>query len=211
MKLLYFVFLALGTLQPWPSDAILLDRIVAVVNGEVISLSDVESELFFFGKINASPQGDQMNLPDSSIRVGVQELINHKLLLAEAKRFDVEDPTEMQIQRELEIIKNRFRSPQGFEMALRQNAMDPEDLKQKIKEHLIVNRFKDQRIRFFVIVLPDEISRYYSENQETFQGKTYEEAEKEIERLLSEEKMKDKLKAYLSNLRAKASVQVNLE
>ena len=212
MKILYFLFLVLWSLQPGLSEAMVLDRILAVVNGEVISLSDVESDLIFLSKVEHPPQGDQGgNLSDSAIRAGIWELINHKLLLAEAKRFDVEDPTESQIHQGLEIIQNRFPSPAAFEMALRQNAMTQEDLRQKVKEHLRVNRFIDQRIRFFVIVLPEEISRYYSENQGKFQDKTYEEAEKEIEKFLSETKAKDKLEAYLSNLKAKASIQINFE
>ena len=212
MKILFFLFLVLWPLQPGSSAVIVLDRILAVVNGEVISLSDVESDLFYFSKVEPPPQRDLGGtLSDSAIRTGIRELINQKLLLAEAKRFDVEDPTERQIDHELEIIQNRFPSPAAFEMALRRNAMTPEDLRQRVKEHLRVNRFVDQRIRFFVILLPEEISQYYSENQGKFQHKTYEEAEKEIEMFLTEAKAKGKLEAYLSNLKTKASIQINFE
>jgi len=212
MKILFFLFLVLWPLQPGSSEVIVLDRILAVVNGEVISLSDVESDLFFFSKVEPPPQRDLgRTLSDSAIRTGIRELINQKLLLAEAKRFDVEDPTERQIAEELEIIQNRFPSPAAYEMARRRNAMTLEDLRQRVKEHLRVNRFIDQRIRFFVIVLPEEISQYYSENQEKFQHKTYEEAEKEIEMFLTEAKAKEKLEAYLSNLKTKASIQINFE
>ena len=212
MRTFFFVILILWPLQPWLSEAIVLDRILAVVNGEVISQSDVESEFVFFSKVENQTHLDRAGkLSDSVIRIGTRELINQKLLLAEAKRFDVEDPTESQIHQELEIIQNRFPSPAAFEMALRQNAMTLEDLQKKVKEHLRVNRFIDQRIRFFVIVLPEEISGYYSENQGKFKDKTYEEAEKEIEKSLSEAKTKDRLEAYLSNLRARANIQINFE
>ena len=212
MRIWVSLFLIFWPLQPGLSEAIVLDRILAVVNGELISLGDVEGDLVFFGKVEGLPHVDRKgNLPDFAIRSGIRELINRRLLLAEAKKFDVEDPTEMQIRQELQFIQNRFPSSEAFEMALRQNAITLEDLRQGVKEHLRVDRFIDQRIRFFVIVLPEEVSRYYSENQGKFQDKTFEEAEKEIENSLSEIKTKDKLEAYLSNLKAKASIQINFE
>ncbi len=202
----YFFLVALWFFQAWIAEAIVLDRVLAVVNGEIISLSDVESELIFFDQVNPAPE---KGFSDSDIQAGIQKLIDHKLLLAEAKRFDVENPTPKQIQENLEETQKRFSTPGGFEKALRQNAMTLEDLKQKIAEHLIVDRFIDQRIRFFVIVLPEEIASYYAEHQADFQGRPLDEVEKDIERILLEQKEKTKLEDYLTKLRTKANVQIN--
>ncbi len=202
----YFFLVALWSFQAWIAEAIVLDRVLAVVNGEIISLSEVESELTFFDQVNPV---QEKGLSDSAIQAGIQKLIDHKLLLAEAKRFDVEDLTGKEIQEKLEEMQKRFSTPGSFEKALRQNAMTPEDLKQKIAEHLIVDRFIDQRIRFFVIVLPEEISRYYAENKADFQGKPSDEVEKDIERILLEQKEKTKLEDYLSKVKAKVSIQIN--
>ncbi len=202
----YFSLVALWFFQAWITEAIVLDRVLAVVNGEIVSLSEVESELIFFDQVNPAPE---KGFSDSDIQAGIQKLIDHKLLLAEAKRFDVEDPTPKQIQEKLEEIQKRFSTPGGFEKALRQNAMTLEDLKQKIAEHMIVDRFIDQRIRFFVIVLPEEIASYYAEHQADFQGRPLDEVEKDIERILLEQKEKTKLEDYLTKLRTKANVQIN--
>lgn len=202
----YFSLVVLWFLQAWIAEAIVLDRVLAVVNGEIISLSEVESELIFFDQVNPAPE---KGFSDSDIQAGIQKLIDHKLLLAEAKRFDVEDPTPKQIQEKLEEIQKRFSTPGGFEKTLRQNAMTLEDLKQKIAEHLIVDRFIDQRIRFFVIVLPEEIASYYAEHQADFQGRPLDEVEKDIERILLEQKEKTKLEDYLTKLRTKANIQIN--
>ncbi len=202
----YFSLVVLWFFQAWIAEAIVLDRVLAVVNGEIVSLSEVESELIFFDQVNPAPE---KGFSDSDIQAGIQKLIDHKLLLAEAKRFDVEDPTPKQIQEKLEEIQKRFSTPGGFEKALRQNAMTLEDLKQKIAEHMIVDRFIDQRIRFFVIVLPEEIASYYAEHQADFQGRPLDEVEKDIERILLEQKEKTKLEDYLTKLRTKANVQIN--
>lgn len=202
----YFFLVTLWLFQAWTAEAVVLDRVLAVVNGELISLSEVESELIFFDQVNPD---QEKGFSDSVIQTGTQKLIDHKLLLAEAKRFDVEDPTPQKIQKKLEEIQKRFGTPAAFEKALRQNAMTLEDLKQKITEHLIVDGFIDQRIRFFVIVLPEEISRYYAENQTNFQGKPLAEVEKDIERILLEQKEGKKLEDYLRILKNKASIQIN--
>jgi peptidyl-prolyl cis-trans isomerase SurA len=203
----HFLFLATFLfLQVWTAEAIVLDRILAVVNGEIISLSEVESGLIFFDQVKPI---QEKGFSDSLIRTGIQNLIDHKLLLAEAKRFDVEVPTEEEMNQKLEEIQRRFNNPGEFEKALRQNVITLEDLRQKIAEHLIVDRFIEQRIRFFAIVLPDEIARYYAEHQADFQGKPLEEVEKDIETILLEEKEKAKLEDYLKKLRSKASIQIN--
>ncbi len=202
----YFFLVALLLFHAWMVEAVVLDRVLAVVNGEIISLSEVESELIFFDQLNPD---QEKRFSDSVIQAETQKLIDHKLLLAEAKRFDVEDPTPQKIQKKLEEIQKRFSTTASFEKALRQNAMTLEDLKQKITEHLIVDGFIDQRIRFFVIVLPEEISHYYAENQADFQGKSFNEVEKDIERILLEQKEVKKLEDYLRILKNKASIQIN--
>jgi peptidyl-prolyl cis-trans isomerase SurA len=182
------------------AEAIVLDRILAVVNGEIIALSDAEGELVFF---------EGRAVSDSAIQEEVQKLIDQKLFLAEAKRFDVGSPSESEVQEELQRIQRRFASPDLFEKALRENAMTLEDLKHKVTEHLIVDRFIDQRIRFFVIVLPEEVSRYYDEHHSDFQNKPLENVENEIEKFLTTQKAKEKLEDYLSKVRAKANIQIN--
>ncbi len=202
----HLFFVALWFFQVWVAEAVVLDRVLAVVNGEIISLSEVESEMIFFGQVN---RAQEKGLSDSVMQAEIQKLIDHKLFLNEAKRFDVEDPTETEIQGKLEEVQKQFSTPQTFEKNLRQNAMTLEDLKQRIKEHLIIDRFIDQRIRFFLIVLPEDISRYYTENKADFQGKSLDEVEKEIERILLEQKEKAKLEDYLSKIKTKARIQIN--
>ena len=200
MRKTCLLFLMLWFVQPWMAGAMVLDRVLAVVNGEIIALSDVESELIFF---------EGRGISDSAIQEEVQKLIDQKLFLTEAKRFDVGNPTASEIQEDLQRLQKRFASPDLFEKALRQNGMTLEDLKQKITEHLIVDRFIDQRIRFFVIVLPEEISRYYDDHHPDFQNKPLADVENEIEKLLTTQKAKEKLEDYLSKVRAKANIQIN--
>ena len=200
MRKTCLLLLMLWLVQPWMAGAMVLDRILAVVNGEIIALSDVESELIFF---------EGLGISDSAIQEKVQKLIDQKLFLTEAKRFDVGNPSESEIQEELQRMQKRFASPDLFEKALRQSGMTLEDLKQKITEHLIVDRFIDQRIRFFVIVLPEEISHYYDDHHSDFQNKPLADVENEIEKLLTTQKAKEKLEDYLSKVRAKANIQIN--
>ena len=201
-----------------PVQGMVLDRILAVVNGEIISLGSVEGRLAFLGKSVPQQAGP---LSEEDLQTGIQEMINHILLLAEAERFGVEQPAAEQVQSKLDIIKKRFSSSSAFEHALRQHAMTLENLRQTVGEHLIVTRFIAQRIGFFIIILPKEISQYYTEHQQEFQNQIQnqtqnqiqnqinEKTQKEIESILFQQKERKKLDEFILNLRASARIEIS--
>ena len=87
--------------------------------------------------------------------------------------------------------------------------MTPDDLRRMLYEHQMVTRFIEQRIGFFVIVLPDELSQYYDEHRQDFPDRTYEEAQEEIESILSRQKEKKKLDLFLPKLRSEARIEIS--
>ena len=201
---LCLILLALHCLAP-SAQAVVLDQILAVVNGEIIPLSRVESRLFLL----QSPTPQRGPYSEEKLQQGLQGMINHKLLLAEAERFGVEDPSREEIQQEVEAFRKRFPLEEDFEQALRRHAMTQDDLRRMLYEHQRVTRFIEQRISFFVIVLPDEISQYYDEHRQDFPDRTYEEAQEEIESILSRQKEKKKLDLFLSKLRSEARIEIS--
>lgn len=201
----FFPFLWLLCLAV-PAEAVVLDRILAVVNEEIIPLSRVEGYLTFFknpGQTHEGPYSEQ------ELQSGLQEMINHRLLLGEAGRFGIEEPSEKDIREEVQNIRKRFPSEEAFEQALQRHALFTEDLEEMAKDYLMVNQFIEERIGFFIIVLPDEISQYYAEHREAFGDKSVSEVKNEIEDRLLERKKSERLKLLLAKLRAEARIQVN--
>jgi peptidyl-prolyl cis-trans isomerase SurA len=174
------------------------DRILAVVNNQIISLSDVRKyrEVFMAG---ARPD-------DSAV---LNELIDQKLLLEEAKKLEISPPSNEQIQSSFNKLRGRFGRPETFNLLKQRLSLTDEEIRQQLEQQLLVQKLVQERITFFVFVSPAEIDTYYDEHPDEFKGQSREAAQSEITKILTDEKGKQKLKDYLDRLRAKANVRIN--
>jgi peptidyl-prolyl cis-trans isomerase SurA len=188
----------LGVLFPATSPAIVADRILAVVNREVIALSDVQKyrEVFV----------EKRDADDSS---ALKELMDQRLLLAEAKKLEILPPSEDEIARAYKKLRLRFGRPETFELLKTRLALTDDEIEEQIKQQLLIHKLIEQRIYFFVFVTPEEIEAYYQEHLGEFKNQTPEAARKVIQDIRTAEKSQQKLKDYLDRLRAKADIRIN--
>jgi len=180
------------------ADGFVADRIMAVVNNQIISLSDVRKyrEVFLAGA-----------RPDDS--VVLNELIDQKLLLDEAKKLEISPPSNEQIESALNKLRARFGRPETFSLLKERLSLTDEELRRQIEQQLLVQKLVQERIAFFVFVSPEEINTYYEEHPDEFKGQSLDAAQPEITKILTDEKGKQKLKDYLDRLRAKANIRIN--
>jgi peptidyl-prolyl cis-trans isomerase SurA len=188
-----------------PLSADVVERIAAVVNDDVIFLSDIHRYLAFFNHADAVPAEDS-----SATKAALQKLIDERLLAAEAKRFGTDPPPEADVDRAYRKIRGRFSTEADFEATLREYATTPEDFREEVRTRLWVDRFVDQRIRFFIFVTQDDVERYYKDHPDRFKGKKLESVREEIQQEITEERTRVRLKDYISRLRARASIRVNI-
>ncbi len=186
--------------------AMLVDRILAVVNRQPVTLSDLHRYEAFLalndGKKNWEP-------PLSPSPTMLQQLIDQRLLLEEAEKFEVSPPKTADLLEAQDRLAKRFTGPEEFQSTLLRWGLDRESLHHEIEDHLTVERFVDQRITFFVIIPPAEIQKYYEAHREEYRERRLEEALAHITRRLTDLKAKEKLEAYLKKLREKATIQIN--
>ena len=195
--LLISVFILIYTPIPLPA-AEPVERIAAVVNGEILFLSDIARDKAFFDPSEKDPNAR------------LQDLIDNRLLRAEARRFVPQGPSEKEIDRKLKSIRDRFKSDPAFQEAMRRTGISLEELKKEIAENLWVEKLLQERISLFIFVTPQEIEKYYQEHAETFEGKKPEEVEPEIRDLLAAQKGESKKKEYIARLRDRAAIEINL-
>lgn len=188
---------------------LVIDRILAVVNGQPVTLTAVEAHLTFIEQVEpASPD----SFSDEQISAGLDRVIDHELLLAEAGRFGIqEEPGPDAIASALARVRKQYPDDQAFQRELLRYAMDTGDLEEMLRKDWMVQEFIRQRISFFVIVFPEEISQYYAEHYETFQGKTLDQVRDQIEQVLFELKKRKRLDEYVSRLRARARIELRQE
>jgi peptidyl-prolyl cis-trans isomerase SurA len=191
-------FVCVLVLMSSTANSFVADRILAVVNNQLISLSDVRKyrEVFMAG---ARPD-------DSAV---LNELIDQKLLLDEAKKLEISQPSNEQIESAFNKLRARFGRPETFNLLEQRLSITDEEIRQQLEQQLLVEKLIQERISFFVFVSPEEIETYYEEHPDEVKGRSLEAVQSEITKILTDEKSKQKLKDYLDRLRAKADIRIN--
>jgi len=111
-----------------------LDGIAAVVNDEVVLQSDVEEQLYLF--LTRSQARPDSAVLDTMRRQVLDEMINEKLVVAEAKRqgLTVSEPeVSREVEKAIQEARDRL-GPEGFREQLVRENMTEEQLRAKYRE-----------------------------------------------------------------------------
>lgn len=157
--MLVLTFLVISTWPPAFSAAYLQDRIVAIVNTELIMLSDVKRE-FRAEQERLSREfrgNDLAQRLKTAEYMALTKLIERRLQLQEAKATKVE-VSDLEVQQALEQMKRQDKS---FDPT------NPHDVRE-LRDQLILMRIADQHIRGNITVGDSELKRYYQEHREQF-------------------------------------------
>ncbi len=114
-----------------------IDRVLAVAGGEVITLSDVRAALAL-GRVQAGTAAD----PN---RVALTQLIDRALLLAEVNRFAPPEPSALTIDSALDSVVARFPTAEAFDAALERLGVDRAFVRELLREDLRIRAYLDQR------------------------------------------------------------------
>ena len=114
-----------------------IDRVLAVVAGQLITLSDVTA---------ARDLGLQSadGAPDP-IRAVLAKLIDRELMLAEVDRYAPPEPSADAVDRELQRVRERFPSPAALDALLARSGIDEKNLREKLRQDLRLCAYLDQR------------------------------------------------------------------
>ncbi len=160
----YSILLAIGlfSLLPPSPQAKLLDKIVAVVNGDVITLSLLENQLrtedySFYGN------------PLQMRRMALEDLIEWKLMLQEAKRYGKEGfVLDEEIRKEREKWIDRLPPGVSFEGELKRLGLTVEDVDENIREQIMIAQMSYSKFFTSEPVSDAEAAAYYEEHKQRF-------------------------------------------
>ena len=125
-----------GAAQP-PAAEQLLDRVLAVVGGQVILLSDVR--LFLeTGLVEPSESADP-------IPSALERLIERRLILDEAASYVVEDPARGEVDARLARIERHVGGAGALDAALEVTGYARRDLEQVVQDDLRIERYLARR------------------------------------------------------------------
>lgn len=131
------VTLLLATVGAQVVRAETIDRVLAVVGGQLITLTDVTAATDF-GLQTTEGAADP-------VRGVLNKLIDRELALAEVDRYAPPEPTAAMVDRELERVRQRFASPDAFDAALARSGIDEKHLRETLRQDLRTRAYLDQR------------------------------------------------------------------
>jgi peptidyl-prolyl cis-trans isomerase SurA len=152
--------------------AVLLDRVVAVVNKEVITWSDLykmmESEAT--DKMKALDEEQRRKVFRENEAVFLDKLIDIKLQILEANKVGLSVSAE-EVKEAVENIKKKYSlTDASLEESLKKEGLTLEEYKTKLSEQILLSQFVNQQIRNKIVVSDEEVRRFMLAHKEGFAG-----------------------------------------
>ena len=160
MRSSFALALVLTLFAPAAGRAEVIDRIMAVVDTQIITLSDTRAALRF-ALVPADVSVDPL-------AAALQRLIDRRLMIAEVDRYAPPEPLPAQVDAAFSVIERRFQDALAMEIALNQTAMSREELRRFVRDTLRIDAYLQQRFASVVQASDDDIVRYYREHSSEF-------------------------------------------
>lgn len=170
-RALLFFLAMLICVNPLFAHAMVVDRVVAVVNQEIITLSELEqvnaklgNPLFGQLALGSSRLSDRQPLHET-----LRLLIEKRLQLQAARKIGITVNQE-ELQQALEEIKNSqgIRDDVAFQRLLSRDNLSLSDYTQELKDQLMIFKLITREIHSGVVLHEGEISTYYNSHPEHF-------------------------------------------
>ncbi len=153
-------------------QAVLIDKVVAVVNDDVIMLSEIQKE----GKpliqrirdeLQGEAQASQMQITQRQV---LEALIFRRLQLQEAEKEKI-TVEQSEVDGAIKSIKERngFASDAELVEVLAQENLTLEEFRKKVWEQIVVDRLLTRHVRTSVVVSEEEVTQYYQDHMAEFE------------------------------------------
>ncbi len=145
------------------------DKVVAIVNNEIITQKDLDDFLNFIRmQYSREFKGKELEEKVTGMKQDLlQRLIEDKIMLQQAKN-DKSSFDSSRVKEKINEIKKRYPTEAEFERDLAKQGLVQADLENKIREQMLMYNIVEQKVRSKVVVRPDEITSYYAQNKQKF-------------------------------------------
>ncbi len=156
--------------------AILLDKVVAIVNKEVITWSELYKTMEFeaLDAVKSMKAEEKRTFLKDNEAPFLEVLIDLRLQLQEAVKADI-GVSEAEARRAIDSIKQKYSmTDEVFNENLKKEGFTFDEYKRKIQEQMIVTRLVEQEVRGKILVTEREVTDYLSAHPEMAkQGEGY--------------------------------------
>ena len=203
------LFLAmLSVLAAEAGSAVTIDRIAAVIDKQVLTVSEVSQmvELRFFPRRSTDEDDHRRDVLDL--------LIAQLLRFRDVERFGAQDIPRDSIEARLGEIQARFATPEEFVAALTRAELTLDELRALIKRQLQVEAYIQERFAPLIFIPNEEIEAYYAgtwsraRRERGLPIPPLTEVREEIRTLMRSTRLQGDIERWTDQLRQRANVDV---
>ena len=189
-----------------PAHAEIIDRILAVVGGEIVLLSDLNAAARF-GLIDAPPATSGA----ASIRPALNAVIDRQLQLFEVNRYLPPEPSPAAVDERVAAIRKRLGGA-AFEAALAETGLSETQLRAAVRDNLRIDAYRAQRFGAALEPSDEDLLRYYRANEAAFTKdgvvQPFATVRDEVRERLVRERSGTLIAEWLETLRRRTEVQI---
>lgn len=166
--LIYFTTLTLLPLVSFATESFFVDRVVAVVNKEVITWSELYKFMEFSlrDKVQSMSPDEKFKYFQGQQQDFLERLIDTKLQLEEAERYGI-FVSDSEIETAVAEIKKKYKlSDEAFEETLKKEGLTIKDYKKMLKDDITIGRVINSLVRSKIVITDAEIKNYISSHPE---------------------------------------------
>ena len=168
-----YIIIAAGIFISVPAIAEIMERIVAVVNGDVITLSELNSAFEPFAKrIEEGYKGpDKEKIIAENRLAMLNKMIDNIIIDQEAKKSQMIVKDEEVTDTINDFLSRRKMKMEDLINELAKENSSIEAHRKEVKAHLLRMRLLRREIKSKVAVTEEEIGEYYRKNRDAYEGK----------------------------------------
>ncbi len=196
-----------------PTQGVLLDRLVAIVNNDLVLESDVEEEMRF-----AAFQPNGANTPESAL----QRLINRELIQQQEHLQQPSPVTDQELEADVAELRKSLpvcaryhcTTDAGWQRFLTYHGFTQAEFNSRWRERMLLLRFIEQRFRLGQRVSAAEVAEYYEKTMLPQYAKEHvpppplDQLSSRIQEVLLQQRVTQLLDEWLKTLRAQGSVRI---
>ena len=144
--------------------ALLLDRVVATVNDEVITWSELRKIIELDGVSKEAMEEKGIELEKTYLN----RMIDMKLQLQEAERLGIK-VSDTETDEAINDIKNKYNmTGEALRESLKKEGFTLEEYRRNLSEQILISKIVSREVRSRVFISESDIEEYYESNKEKF-------------------------------------------
>ncbi|MBF0227436.1 MAG: peptidylprolyl isomerase [Desulfobacterales bacterium] len=171
--ILFFCFNNVYFIQNLLYASEIVDKIVAIVNDDIITLSDINQESMPFEKRIKSagyPSYKENELLKNLHSDMLNKLIDQKITDQEIKKTEIKI-SDKEVDAYIDRIKEaNFMTSEDFVRALSKDNLTVDEYKNQVKGQILRNKLVNYKVKSKIVITKEDIKAYYEKNKNLYAG-----------------------------------------